>query len=117
MKAFTHCPKCKNPLLNTLVKLRNGSEVWRKSCVNQVDHNFMSLTKMGDDDELSSMGLTLNFKTQIKITWDLNIKRIYVTKGDFKLLTNEGQQIPWFEPDVSNYSKLVEKLKTYVTFS
>lgn len=117
MKTRTHCPKCKSPLLNTQVKLRNGNEIWKKSCVNRVDHDFVSLTTEGNDDSLAVVSLTINFQNQIRCHWILTKNKIFVTKGGISPLKEKGQEIPWFEPDFDAYDKLINKIKKYVIFS
>src|SRR5574339_198993 len=103
MKTLSHCPKCKDPLLNTSIQRKNGVEVWKKSCINKIDHTFLSLTKEGNDDELAAMSVTLNFRSQVKVTWDLLSRRIYAHKGEGGAMKNEIIQIPWFEPDLNSY--------------
>lgn len=117
MKSFTRCPKCKDVLLSSWVLLRSGDYAWQKSCLPRLDHDVICVTRSNDDDELQTLILTINTDSQLKAIWNFVNKTLIVTKGTVKKAVKEGQRIPYFEPDLSDYKKVVEKIKTYITFS
>lgn len=116
MKTPTVCPKCHGPLLSTEVQLRSGVSIWKKTCASRLDHVFTCLTKRGDDDTVDLIGIMLNRDIQLRANWDFTRRQIKVHRGkpDMKL---NGLEIPWFEPDLDDYDKLVDKIKKYVVFS
>jgi hypothetical protein len=68
-----------------------------------------------DGDEVSQMSIDLG--NNLEAIWLFFLNKIWIqpTKsskkyGDFVIL-------PIFEPDLSNYKRLVEKVKTYLVFS
>ena len=59
--------------------------------------------------------IIINTSPTIYVTWDFVLQRVYITKKEeFKAV---DQTIPWFEPDLTNYNKLINKVKTYLVFS
>jgi hypothetical protein len=117
MKPFTNCPKCHKPLLNTPFKLKCGSEFWRKDCTNYIDHWFTSVTSADDDDTLTGIGIVIDMKTQLRATWNLIDKHIIIHNNmNYRQSLENGVKIPYFEPDLSNYKKIINKLKTYAVF-
>jgi hypothetical protein len=117
MKTPAVCPQCHGPLLSTAVKLRNGSEIWKKTCADKLGHVFTCLTKIGDDDSLSLVGIMLNREAQLRANWDFERQKLTVHKGKPSINTSGGLEIPWFEPDLDAYDKLVDKIRKYITFS
>lgn len=120
MKTPTICPKCHEPLMNSVLPLRNGAESWKKVCDKKLDHSFICLTKEGKEDVIILIGMTLSYDKSIKVCWDFVRTKIVVHKGESIVVPFPGKgflEIPWFEPNIDEYDKLIDKIKKYVTFS
>lgn len=111
MKMPINCPCCGAPLLNefrsTLVK-----EYLRKSCGSRLDHRFACTSYDEPYDVMYSMGIEIDTENMIRVNWMFDIKQMFVCKGE-----DDTHSLPYFEPDLSDYRKLVAKLRTYVMFS
>jgi hypothetical protein len=117
MQTPTICPKCHELLVSTIIKLRDGAEVWRKTCSKKIGHEFICITKKGNDDEVSAIGVTLNNDKRTKASWLLENQHLVIYQGESFSMSTNLLYIPWFEPNIEEYDKLVNKVKTYVTFS
>lgn len=126
MKNLIDCPKCYEPLLNGVIELKSGAEAWKKVCDKKIDHSFIYLTKEGKEDLVLAIGMTLNSNKSLKVFWDFVCRKIIVHKGKSivdpiyvrsPIIANEVLEIPWFEPNIDEYDKLIDKIKKYVIFS
>ena len=117
MKSLTKCPVCSDSLLNTSMRLKSGNNIWLKTCVNRLGHNVSCSTKVNNDDELSTLSFVIDSKSQLRVTWFFDDKLVFIHKSSVNLAKKNGQMIPYFEPDLSNYKKMLEKIKTYLIFS
>lgn len=119
MKKIINCPKCNAPLLNGVLSLRNGAEAWKQVCDKKIDHSFIYLTKEGKEDDIISMGMTLDHLKVLKVFFDFKRYKIFVHKGDSLIIPFPGPglvEIPWFEPNIDEYDKLSDKIKKYILF-
>lgn len=127
------CPKCHTNLVNDLV-MTGGQFV--KSCEKRTGHKFFIRGLLADNYILSMRYIvnnTLNTNKPTIIYWDFLDKKLIINpyiliKGRSVGATTMGVQgyqsyskesmleIPWFEPDISNFPKLLEKIKTYIVF-
>lgn len=116
MKTPITCPKCHGPLLNTEIPLRGGANVWKKTCTTKLNHHFTCVTKQHDDDSIEILVLGINQRSvPIKISWYFTPRMLMVYKEVVGSV--DAIKIPWVEPNLDMYDKLVEKIKTYITFS
>lgn len=115
MKMPIVCPCCHEPLLNEFNKKRNGIEYITKNCLRKLDHKFTCLTYR-NDGYADYAGVELYSKDMIRVNWDFIRQTIFISKGPEYTVTST-RDLPYFEPDFSDYGKLIAKLKTYVTFS
>jgi len=116
MKTPTTCPKCHGPLLSTELPLRNGESAWKKTCSTKLDHNFTCVTHQYDDDLVEIIVIVINrANVPLKVSWYFTPRMLMVYK-EF-VGSDSAIKIPWVEPDLTQYDKLVEKIRTYVTFS
>lgn len=68
--------------------------------------------------EVIHMCITINVENQIKVMFHFMTNLIEFGKGPAnKFIGNPTGGLPWFDPDLSDYNKLVDKLKTYVIMS
>lgn len=117
MKFDAKCPICHSPFLNNEVM---GTTMWRKSCSSRVNHKLEVTYDLktelivkfilSDQYNHTFVFYPLDHKICIykNMTWEFFLKR-KIGRADHKV-------IPYFEPDFSNYHKLLQKLKTYVLF-
>lgn len=109
------CPACNQPLLNNYKDYpTNRPYRLEKSCRIKPDHIFFCASKKGCDDEIGFLKITIDTNKMLTFNWELNIKRLYFTTG---YMPNIITDIPYFEPDLSNYIKLVKKIKIIVPFA
>jgi hypothetical protein len=119
MKIPTKCPCCHDPLLSSYQESRSGPGKWKKTCANKLSHKF---TCMHDDnsEELILIGVELSSK--VYATWWLDGQKLVISSVVPPLTSIYSSResyiwLPYFEPDISNYKKLIDKLKTYLVFS
>lgn len=117
MKFNSKCPICHSPFLNDEVL---GTTMWRKSCTSRLNHKIEVTYDLRTDlivkFSLSDYGnytfvfYPLDKKICIykSMAWQFFLKR--------KIDRVNHKVIPYFDPDFTNYSKLLEKLKTYMLF-
>jgi hypothetical protein len=117
MKSFTECPVCKESLLNTSMRIKSSRDVWLKMCMRRLGHTMTCTTQAGNDDELSTLSFVLNADKQLKVTWFFEDRTLFIHKGNVSQAKRLGYMIPFFEPDLSNYKKMMDKVKTYIIFS
>lgn len=117
MKLPSTCPKCHDPLINTPIQTK-GISAWKRVCDTKLNHSFVCIIK-DEDDSVLVIGMTLNRSTGLKVFWDFARQRILVHKGESHVPfpADNLLQIPWFEPNINEYDKLIDKIKKYVTFS
>ncbi|HEY5268309.1 MAG TPA: hypothetical protein VII94_04200 [Candidatus Saccharimonadales bacterium] len=107
MKLYERCPICDEGFLND----KAYESIGVKRCPSN-DHRFIMITK----GALVSIVIRINDK--LSVTWffgSASTLYIEVFNSDRNLAPFIG--IPFFEPDFSNYPKLIEKIKTYVVFA
>ena len=125
----TKCPKCGDNLINDFVSIELQII---KGCEKRINHKF-SMRARAIDNFIFSMRYTINNKIPNKPTiiyWDFIAKKLIINpyiliKGRSVGATTMGVQgyskesmleIPWFEPDISDFPKLLGKIKTYMVF-
>lgn len=76
------------------------------------NHRVVILTAPGNDDEVRR--ITLKVKDGLLVSWNLKDELCWLSKTmDLEL----RQYLPYFEPDLSDYQKLINKVKIYILFS
>lgn len=117
MKSFKNCPCCGDPLLNDAVRDNQLlTESFRRSCLKHLDHKFTTLVDP-NKDEVVAMGIEVDPKEMVRFQWNFKKKVAFVAKGLPKQAEKNAVYLPYFEPDLSDYHRLVAKLRTYLTFS
>ncbi len=117
MNAHKNCPFCNSPLLNEEATGRFIKNLWRKSCLFRLDHKFVETCKQSDDKVYI---LKIQIDKNLTAYWFFDNKKIAVVDCHISMLPkpeDKQTEIPWFEPDLSNYKLLVSKIKKYVLFS
>ena len=115
---LTHCPCCNGVLQTDFIH----GNAYAKGCKNRIDHWWEYVE---DDpfwrhslsvvipDANPYVELCIDMRKRIYLRWYLRDKRAWVTNNGFSAAT----ELPWIEPDFSNYRKFVKKLRTLVVFS
>ena len=112
MKAPTHCPVCGDAMLNTFPPAEDLNDRVTKSCTRRLDHK---ITMIVDGNEVSQMGVDLgNGQEGI---WLFTLNALWIQAAISSKNPKNTVVLPFFEPDLSDYKKLVEKVKTYLVFS
>lgn len=117
MIAFTVCPKCRDPMLHEIHKTGPTTQRWKFFCQNKLDHQLVGLTVDTDPDDRLHW-LTVRISPNYAV-WDFQWRTLKIVKA---LTINlapfmSGQLVPFFEPNFSDYDKVINKLKTYITFT
>lgn len=112
MKPPINCPVCGDAMLNVFPPAEDFSgEKLTKYCINKLNHK---ITMLVSDDEVTQVSIDLGNGLEAIFLLLLNKIWIQPTKASKK----EGFQVlPGFVPDLSNYKKLVDKIKLYLVFS
>jgi hypothetical protein len=113
-----NCPKCNGALLNEF-KSTTGLNCLHKTCYTKLDHKieFIASIVDGSHNTTSSVcldsfylkGTSIVWYPIMKSLWYFAIPSTYGKRSDFEM--------PYFEPDFSDFKKLISKLKTYIIFS
>jgi len=120
------CPKCGDILLNDFGLFNNKSLYDVKICNKYPSHRF---TIQYDSNIDKVLIMSYNDSSTKEIRWDFNTKTIYLNKPIIIKGKNAGvittgipysklfyNTVPWFDPDISNFDKLIRKIKIYATF-
>ena len=122
MNIPTCCPICGDILLNEYDKFVSATTGDRKSlvhlvksCSKRLNHSYF--VTLDDKEEL----FILQISTKLGIFyWNFEKKKAWVV-SNICPPPGEGKRsvidLPWFDPDITDSKKFLNKLKTYVTFS
>lgn len=114
MNIPVYCPFCGDVLINEY----QGVYTIIKSCRKRVTHS-LELKCDTNDEKVFQIGIMLPGQPIYWAFWRLWNKELRVVEIPS---TNEGAKevvtaLPYFEPDLSDYKALIEKIKTYLIFS
>lgn len=81
-------------------------------------HDVKFVSEPNHFDKLKSITITLRKNPLVRCSWNLLEKKLLIGRGSFSdvVLNDNLEEIPYFEPDMSDYNVLFNKIKTYVTF-
>lgn len=113
MKCPDKCPACGGNFRFDFVGPEN--EYLNRYCDLKINHKIIIQTKH-DSSNIIRLCITINLEKQIAVEFLPDSKYLKYGKTNHFLI---GQyfSLPWFDPDLSDYAKLVDKLKTYVIMS
>lgn len=111
MKTLIYCPKCHKPLKSSIYGSTDNYYYWNKDCISYLGHRFYSQTFRGNDNELEQIWISLSNKRFLMAGWRFDKKKLFIRT------VSQDTSISYFEPDFSDYDKLINKLKTYTIFS
>lgn len=81
-----------------------------KKCDKKLNHKIILRAYTANDAYINHIRIPLTKNSDIY--WFLGQERVeIITVGKLDLI------LPFWEPDLSNYSKLLEKIRTYILFS
>jgi len=112
MRAPIKCPVCGDPMLNTFPPAEDMDNRVTKSCTRRIDHK---ITMIADGDEVSQMSLDLG--NDQEAVWLFTLNAVWIQARLHSKNPKNTVVLPFFEPDLSDYKKLVDKVKTYLVFS
>lgn len=112
MKAPTHCPVCGDAMVNTFPPAEDLSERVTKSCTRRLSHK---ITILADGDEVSQMSIDLG--NGLEAIFMFLMDKIWIQPSFGSKKKTDFVILPFFEPDLSDYKKLVDKVRTYLVFS
>lgn len=120
MKTFSHCPKCHKPMLHEEMRKGKGISTWNLSC-QSIDHEIIAVTAHGNDNELVTFIVAIKMASQtsdrVYVHWNFDMDQVFIVNGWSVANFRNPPLLPYFEPDLSQYDKLIKKLRTYLTFS
>lgn len=105
MKLPTHCPICNDVMITEFVPLKVS-----KFCGHRPTHYIKFIAFETDDVFEIILRISVSPMSYIKWVFPSELLRIETAGLDLMYL-------PWFEPDLTNYNKLLDKIKTYLLFS
>jgi hypothetical protein len=102
------CPICKNPLLNDFIS--NNDKKIIKKCLS-VNHYFECRCI---EYVVYYISVSLDINKQVRFMWINTIKG--PTNQIININSKHSTQIPYINPDFSDPTKLLNKIKIYSTF-
>lgn len=89
---------------------------WIQNCIRA--HHHISIWGDKNTEDIEWLSITLNIKKFLRARWNFKKRTLEITDEKISLFNKEKcLQLPWIEPDLSNYDKLVSKIKTYIILS
>lgn len=118
MNIATKCPCCNKIMLNDQNSLGSAdSIVWKKLCVDNPSHKFILVWNIKTENVISlivsnSSNLFYKFLPLENKISVFNSLPVATSKR-----SKPTMHIPYFDPLLNNWNKLLNKLKTYTIFS
>ncbi len=112
MKLPAKCPTCGDPLITDY----NGVYTIINKCFKYIDHRI-EIKARQSDDEVYQISILLSGIPLRWAIWHPLVKELVIHRVDKDKSETSGTPIPYFEPQLSDYPKLIDKLKTYIVFS
>lgn len=117
MNVPTNCPVCNAPLQDFRDDTLQESETCKR-CATE-DHHVSFLSR---DDKITQICISYDIQNNLDAVWftDAASSTLVIAKTKTASTQRSGfsyQRLPYFEPDLSNYPKLLDKIKTYLLFS
>lgn len=104
----SNCPVCGDVMLTNYGTSSFG---FTKSCVSRLNHRIVIQAY----DQMILKISILYESPQVWAVWHPLPERLEIQDINKKPVI--GTPIPYFEPDLSNYPKLLDKIRTYLVFS
>jgi hypothetical protein len=111
MKRQAKCLVCGDVMATTF-----GGIITLKECARNPSHNLKLLSN-DDSDEVSKISIKLSNNPATWATWHVLSRELRIHNFTKTLSRILGDPLPYFEPDLTDYNKLVNKVKLYIIFS
>jgi len=107
------CPICNGILLNSWKKSVKDNLKERLLLIcRQITHEISFVSNI-KQNEIDAIVLLIDYKNQIYLTWHLDKEELCLSKLQDKM---SSKSMPFFKPNFSNFSALLNKIKTYIIF-
>lgn len=120
MKIYSRCPICNNPMVTSfgdskVPGIKQIKSISIQECIKYLSHKI-SIYSISSTQEIYKIELMINTNPMQYVVWAYTYMEcwIFSEKEDG---TFTKTILPFFDPDLSNYKKLIEKVKTYLIFS
>jgi|ERR1035437_1452374 hypothetical protein len=110
MQALENCPICGSLMVNNP---RIIGDIYKK-CSGAHENMFHCDYWKDNNNCITSINLHIEgeeLMTRLTAYWNYGNNTFYINTG------YRTKNLPWFEPNLSNYNALVQKVKTYILFS
>jgi hypothetical protein len=111
MKTPIDCPFCGDPLLNDFREAAGGIIYLTKTCNKRIDHTIKIRACRLDNDYVD--WICIPYSDNTNVLWYMGTGSLILNNTS----SGSDYRLPFFEPDLSNYKKLVQKIKIYLLFS
>jgi hypothetical protein len=109
MKLPIDCPFCNNIMITDFPV---GSDNFiSKECFKRLDHKIKFISTPVND-EVTQIIIRISDKPITYAKWIFNKSVVRIESS-----SKQNIYLPWFEPELNDYCKLVDKIRTYVIFS
>ena len=120
MQLPINCPICRSIMLTEF----KGAAVIIKSCRKNISHSMVFVADI-DTSELLEIELQMSAVPEVQAEWDFKDQSLTIITNDSVPLPlppggtcpPKKARLPFFQPDLSDCRKLIDKLKTYLVFS
>jgi hypothetical protein len=104
------CPVCGDIMLTKYEGLND--KIMTKGCSQRLDH-YMQLFSFADTNEVYGARIRISTKPLRYATWNFQFEDLSIV-SDSSLTWHK---LPYFYPNLTNYSALVSKIKIFILFS
>jgi len=111
MKTPINCPFCGDILRSDFITSYENISVLEKKCDKKLNHKITFRALTNNEDYVRYICIPIS--KDVEARW-------YFSEEFFDIVnhkTNMRFALPWFNPDISNYNKLINKIQTYILFS
>lgn len=113
MKVPNICPVCSDEFRCEKTSIQELL-IESKLCDRHDDHMIAYTMDSGDNKQVATISITI--QDDLGATWFLNSKKLTIHGLNWNS-SRKTSYLPFFEPDLTDYPTLVNKIKTYVLFS
>lgn len=111
------CPICNKIMLTTYHESYSDSMFLTKSCNQNITHKLEFNNYNSNSDQVYSIKFSAAFFPKVYMVWNFGNKLFSVIKeNNREFAAPIVNDMPVFNPDFSDYRKLIEKVKIYLTF-
>ena len=115
-------------LFHEVKNIPGSRDRWRVTCDKHMDHQVQYMTSTNNGEVVEDLEVAIHMSTRrqtahsragnIYAHWNFKKQHLTITRGWLgETFYEPNSVVPWFEPNLSEYDKLIKKLRTYITFS